>query len=78
MTVARHVEAQVWDAARRHAPPQGVRGLGLSLSETKCERCGALCERGPYREQLCNRCALELGNQEIAERTKSNEPSRAT
>ena len=37
-------------------------------AETKCGRCGKPCEPGPYRVPLCNGCALELGNREIAAR----------
>lgn len=35
-----------------------------------CSRCGRPAEPGSelYRETLCNRCALELGQQEVAAR----------
>jgi len=33
-----------------------------------CARCGKPCERGPWREPLCNGCALKLGQQEVQER----------
>ena len=59
-------------------PPVGVGGLGAqsgaqsretpeNLNQT-CARCGAPCERWPGPTPLCNRCALELGQQEVAER----------
>ncbi len=37
-------------------------------STTNCARCGQPCDRGPWREQLCNQCALELGQEEVARR----------
>lgn len=39
-------------------------------SDTTCSRCGEPCEHGPWRVQLCNRCALELGEQEVADRRR--------
>jgi hypothetical protein len=40
----------------------------LVAQETRCSRCDARCDRGPWKEQLCNRCALELGEQDVAAR----------
>jgi hypothetical protein len=40
----------------------------LNAGEATCSRCGQPCDRGPWRAQLCNRCALELGAAEVAER----------
>lgn len=33
-----------------------------------CARCRAPCEKGPFRVPLCNRCALQAGQEEIAQR----------
>jgi hypothetical protein len=34
-----------------------------------CARCGRPAEAGPYKEQLCNACALELGRAESSARS---------
>lgn len=38
--------------------------LTADKQHDKCHRCGADCEKGPYKEATCNRCAMELGAQE--------------
>jgi hypothetical protein len=47
---------------RRGKPPD--RAAPAGDAEATCARCGASCERGPWPEQRCNRCALALGQQD--------------
>lgn len=47
--------------------------MAKGRKQTTCSRCGDPCEEGPWKEQLCNRCALTLGQQEIE--AKRNPPA---
>jgi len=48
----------------------------ISSTSWACSRCGAPCEPWPGPRPLCNRCALELGQQEVAERRATGGPGK--
>src|SRR5437867_1739319 len=57
-------KAELKARERREKPPDRAAPQVRGDAEATCARCGGPCERGPWPEQRCNRCAMAPGRQE--------------
>lgn len=71
----RYLDAEKWAIVREGLTPTG--GIEVVLREVltigtsegpKCARCGEPAQAGPYKEDLCTRCATAAGSEETAAR----------